>query len=63
MAVYEYKCKNCETRFEEERKMGDISNTPKCPICKTNKFVRKVISVSSISVKGQGFTKSLDNED
>ena len=63
MAVYEYECKTCETRFEEERKMGDTSSIPKCPNCRTNKNVRKLISISSISFKGQGFTKSLDNED
>lgn len=62
MATYEYKCNSCGTKFEEERKMGDTLKLPKCPKCKSSKNVRKIISLSSVSFKGQGFTKSLDSE-
>lgn len=63
MTTYEYKCGKCQKKFEEERKMGDVSNLPKCPNCKTNRDVRKIISTSSVSFKGKGFTKSLDSEE
>lgn len=63
MAVYEYKCDTCKVTFEEQRKMGDVSIIPKCPKCRKNKNVRKIISVSSVSFKDNGFTKYIQPEE
>jgi putative FmdB family regulatory protein len=53
--IYEYKCEECEYEFEE---FQSIKEPPveSCPKCKGK--VKKVISMTSFSLKGDGWAKS-----
>lgn len=33
MPIYEYRCRDCETRFEALRPMGDDGRDLRCPEC------------------------------
>lgn len=56
MVKYDYKCKDCEHEFEAQRAYTETKKE-KCPNCnKTN--TRKIIRVSSIQFRGDGFTLS-----
>ena len=62
MTIYEYHCSNCNDDFEKEGVFGLEQKIPKCPKCNSSKQVRKIISTSSIIFKGDGFTKSVNEE-
>ena len=44
MPIYEFKCRKCETQFEEIRPLGDTGKSLICPECGT-KSPKKVPSV------------------
>lgn len=54
MPIYEYKCSNCNTKFEilhrSITKVEDVS----CPKCNSNE-VKKMLSTFSASFNGGGF--------
>lgn len=52
MPTYEYKCKECENRFERFQKMTDPAVT-ECPEC--GGAVRKLLHPPAITFKGPGF--------
>lgn len=61
MPVYDFVCKNCGERFSVEKSFTD-DNKEKCPSCHS-KQVKKLISAPAVIFKGEGFTKSVsDNE-
>jgi len=53
MPLYDYKCDQCETVFEVERRMSDTSRK-KCPACRSKKTA-KVFNAAGIVFKGSGF--------
>lgn len=54
MPTYDMKCLSCGHEFTVSKSYDDNSKD-KCPKCKKKK-VRKIISVPSISFRGEGFT-------
>jgi len=50
--IYEYKCKDCSTKFELRCSFDDESDLP-CPRCKGK--TRRVFSAVSVIFKGSGF--------
>lgn len=55
MPTYEYQCDNCGYKFEEFQKMTDAP-LKKCPKCKKNGKVHRLISAGAgIIFKGSGF--------
>ncbi|TCJ20200.1 zinc ribbon domain-containing protein [Rubrobacter taiwanensis] len=52
MPVYEYKCDNCDSRFEVLQRISDPPLTD-CPECEG--ALRKVLHPVGISFKGSGF--------
>ena len=55
MPIYEYKCQECQTKFEMSGTFEAlISLKPTCPNCHGNK-VRKLISIPFIHYNGDGF--------
>ena len=55
MPLYEYTCKKCVKDFEELRSAKETS-LPTCPFC-GQKSVEKKISLTSFSLKGEGWYK------
>ena len=53
MPIYEYECLKCNKIFEELQSFSDKDVT-KCPHCKKAK-VKKLISLSSFQLKGDGW--------
>lgn len=53
MPIYEYECKSCNKIFEELQSFGD-EDLKKCPYCNKKK-VKKLISLSSFQLKGDGW--------
>lgn len=53
MPIYEYKCEECDYRFEVEQKVTDLP-VAKCPLCGGGPVVR-LISPPGIVFKGPGF--------
>ena len=54
MPIYEYLCEECNTRFEEERKIVDREPPATCPKC--NKTIAKLVpSLGSFILKGPGW--------
>jgi putative FmdB family regulatory protein len=62
MVTYTYACGGCNNTFERRLPIGSRLR-PRCPICKKGKFVRKTIGLLGISFRGEGFTKSVYDED
>ena len=60
MVKYDFKCNNCGHVFEVESSYSDEIK-PKCPECRSSE-VRKVIPVTSVHYKGNGFTLSNSEE-
>jgi putative FmdB family regulatory protein len=55
MPTYEYKCDHCGYKFEEFQKMNDAP-IRKCPKCKKNGKVERLISAGAGFIfKGTGF--------
>jgi putative FmdB family regulatory protein len=52
MPIYEYKCQDCQKRFEKIQKLSDPP-CKKCPNCGGK--LKKLISTSAIQFKGKGF--------
>ncbi|UFS70384.1 zinc ribbon domain-containing protein [Geomonas sp. RF6] len=52
MPLYEYQCTSCDNVFEVRQKFSDAPAT-ECPACGGE--VRKMISQSGFSLKGQGW--------
>ncbi len=54
MPIYEYLCKGCSEHFERFQKISDepISKCPKC-----GKKVKRLISQTSFTLKGDGWYK------
>lgn len=52
MPTYNYKCTNCDNRFEARQRFSDDPLT-ECPVC--HGFVRRVITPVSVVFKGSGF--------
>ncbi|OGP12968.1 MAG: hypothetical protein A3I75_03595 [Deltaproteobacteria bacterium RIFCSPLOWO2_02_FULL_50_16] len=54
MPMYEYECQKCHGRFEFLQKFSDSPKT-ECPTCQGP--LKKAISLSGFSLKGQGWYK------
>lgn len=54
MPIYEYHCKSCKKTFEEVQKISDDPLT-ECPSC--GKRVKRLISSTSFTLKGEGWYK------
>lgn len=52
MPTYNYKCTNCDNRFEARQRFSDDPLT-ECPVC--HGLVRRVIMPVSVVFKGSGF--------
>lgn len=53
MPIYEYRCQNCDTKFEKLRPMREAEAPTDCPRC--GKVVaKKELSVCCMSVAGGG---------
>lgn len=52
MPVYEYECQDCDKVFEVQQKISDgpMSDCPEC-----GGGVKKIVSMSSFQLKGQGW--------
>lgn len=62
MPIYEYKCKDCLTKFEIRATFEAFLNLkPVCPSCHGNK-IKKLISIPNVQFKGHGFYVN-DNTD
>lgn len=55
MPLYEYRCRNCDHRFEVQQSFSDDPLTI-CPECQGE--LRKVFNPVGISFKGSGFYKN-----
>lgn len=53
MPIYEYKCSNCDHRFEKLQKMSD-DPLKDCPECNKSALV-KLVSASKFKLKGTGW--------
>ncbi len=53
MPIYEYECEKCGHGFEREQRISDAP-IKTCPKCKARR-VKKLISLSSFSLKGGGW--------
>ncbi|HEC63682.1 MAG TPA: zinc ribbon domain-containing protein [bacterium] len=53
MAIYQYKCPNCEEQLEKSKKMKERNNKEKCPKCNTE--MSRLISNTSFHLKGKGW--------
>ena len=53
MPIYEYRCQECASLFEELKRLSDPA-PEKCPRCGHTE-VRKVVSRSSFALKGDGW--------
>ena len=51
MALYEYRCKECQHAFERIQKIG--ARAPRCPEC--NGRTERLISAPAIHFKGSGW--------
>lgn len=54
MPIYEYHCKSCKKNFEILQKISDAP-LAKCPEC--GKKIKRLISQTSFSLKGDGWYK------
>ncbi len=52
MPTYNYKCTNCDNRFEARQRFSDDPLT-ECPVC--HGLIRRVITPVSVVFKGSGF--------
>lgn len=52
MPVYEYKCEECENRFELLQRF-DADRTQECPKCQS--MAKRVLSLGSFVLKGGGW--------
>ena len=52
MPIYEYKCLDCQKRFEKIQKISD-PQCKKCPSCGGK--LKKLVSTPAIQFKGKGF--------
>ncbi len=53
MAVYEFDCRACETRFELQAPMAQGVTEPRCTACGSTRVVRRY-SVSTPNLRGAG---------
>ncbi len=51
MPNYEYRCRNCEYKFERLQHIDDAN--PRCPLCRCESD--KLISAGNFKLKGSGF--------
>lgn len=49
MALYEYKCADCEDRFDVMRSMSEADEPAECPECGSSASMRVVTSFVSIN--------------
>jgi len=49
MALYEYKCADCEERFELMRPMSAADDPAECPECGSGEAMRVISSFASIT--------------
>lgn len=52
MPVYEFRCPECDDRFDVERPMGKVTGVC-CPRCGSD--AKRVFSASAVVFKGSGF--------
>lgn len=48
MPIYDYKCNDCDTKYEVFHKSKELENLVKCPTCESENS-RKIISASNFS--------------
>lgn len=53
MPIYEYQCDDCGARFDEMRKITDVT-IPDCKECESTN-VHRLVSLSSFHLKGTGW--------
>ncbi len=62
MPIYEYECKKCGKIFEVYQRLSEKGDDIKCPVCGTEKPVKRVSSFSSCGsggfASGYGFSGS-----
>ena len=49
MALYEYKCTNCEERFDLMRSMSEADESTRCPECGGTEAYRLISSFAAIT--------------
>lgn len=52
MPIYEYECRECNTRFEKLQSINEDEKNIKCPICKADKPKRALSLFSTGSKSG-----------
>lgn len=56
MPIYEYKCDDCGSRYEQIRRMSDADRDLECPSCKSHEVKRQLSSfATSGGSSGGGF--------
>ena len=47
MPMYEYRCRECDGRFEMLRRMSDSDSDVQCPVCRSEEIERLMSAFSS----------------
>ncbi len=55
MPIYEYKCIECNTRYEHLSRSFEDKSVPECPSCKSKNVV-KLISSFAMAGAGEGYS-------
>ena len=53
MAIYEYRCKSCEAKFEAMRQMREMNAPAPCPKCHSLETMRLLSLFAAHSVSGK----------
>ena len=53
MPLYEYKCPNCQVKFEQLQRMMDPA--PPCPKCNFEPVTKQISQGTSFELKGTGY--------
>jgi putative FmdB family regulatory protein len=52
MPIYEYKCADCGSKYEQIRRMSDADLDLECPGCKSARVARQLSSFATTSSSG-----------
>jgi putative FmdB family regulatory protein len=54
MPMYEYRCPDCDTRFEKLRRMSEAEEACDCPACSSKKATRQLSGFAAVTAGGGG---------